>query len=127
MDKGNKHQCSFCNSIFSQKGGLKTHEDSIHKNIKYDCHDCGKQYKEKGTLTMHVNNVHKGKGIKYKCGQCDNEFTNRTSRHYHIKSVHEQKKYLCTLCDYQATTQSHLTAHDKLNIFVKVKTAFMSF
>ena len=73
MDKENNHQCLICNAIFSRKGYLKTHEDSIHKNIKFHCQDCGKQYKEKGTLTKHINNVHKG--IKYKCDQCDKEFT----------------------------------------------------
>ena len=31
----------------------------------------------------------------------------------HIKSVHEKKEYPCTLCDYQATTQSSLTSHKK--------------
>ena len=41
MDEENKHR--FCNATFSFKGYLKTHEDSIHKNIKFDCQDCGKQ------------------------------------------------------------------------------------
>ena len=53
MDKDNKHQCLFCNAIFTQKGSLKRHEDNIHKNIKFDCQDCGKQYKQKEILTMH--------------------------------------------------------------------------
>ena len=43
MDKENKNQCLFCNAIFSAKGSLKNHEDSIHRNIKFDCQDCGKQ------------------------------------------------------------------------------------
>ena len=69
MDKENKHQCLLCNAIFSAKGSLKAHEDSIHKNKKFDCQDCGKQYTDKGNLRRHVNNVHKG--IKYQCDQCD--------------------------------------------------------
>ena len=69
MDKENEYRCLFCNAIFSGKGSLKTHEDSIHKNIKFDCKDCGKQYKVKGILTKHINIVHKG--LKYKCDQCD--------------------------------------------------------
>ena len=60
MDEENKNQCLFCNAIFSQKGYLKIHEDSIHKNIKFDCHDCGKQYAQKGNLRSHINNIHKG-------------------------------------------------------------------
>ena len=72
MHKENKHQCLFCNTIFSRKGDLKKHEDSINKNITFDCQDCGKQFKIKGTLTIHINSVHKG--IKYKCDQCDKEF-----------------------------------------------------
>ena len=78
MDKDNKHQCLFCNAIFSQKGHLKTHEDSIHKNIKFDCQDCGKQFTHKVSLTRHINNVHKG--IRYKCNQCDKEFRNLANR-----------------------------------------------
>ena len=73
MDKENKHQCLLCNAIFSGKGSLKNHEDSIHKHIKFDCQDCGKQFTQKGKLTMHINSVHKG--IQYKCDQCDKEFT----------------------------------------------------
>jgi len=53
MDKEDKHQCLFCNAIFSVKGSLKRHEDSIHKNIRFDCRDCGKQFKVKGKLTTH--------------------------------------------------------------------------
>ena len=73
MEKENKHQCLFCNSIFSSRGSLKTHEDSVHKNMKFDCQDCEKQYTEKGQLKRHIKNVHEG--IKSKCDQCDNEFT----------------------------------------------------
>ena len=51
MNKDNKHQCLLCKAIFSTKGNLKVHEDSIHKNIKFDCQDCGKQYNKKGALT----------------------------------------------------------------------------
>ena len=64
MDKENKHWCLFCNAIFSQKGHLKRHEDSIHKKIKFDCQDCGNQYNRKETLTSHINNVLKEKGMK---------------------------------------------------------------
>ena len=73
MGKENKHQCLFCIAIFSRKGDLKFHEDSIHKNIKFDCQDCGKQFKRKDHLTTHINNVHKG--TKYKCDQCEKEYT----------------------------------------------------
>ena len=76
MGKENKIQCLICNAIFSTKGHLKTHEDSLHKNIKLDRQDCGKQYTQKGHLTRHI--VHKG--MKYKCDQCDKEFRSSGSR-----------------------------------------------
>ena len=83
MDKVNKNHCLFCNASFPRKDHLKTHEDSIHRNIKYYCQDCGKQYTRKDHLTSHVNNVHKG--IRYKCNQCDKEFTESGTRNKHIK------------------------------------------
>ena len=92
MDKENKNQCLFCDAIFSHKGSLKTHEDSIHKNIKFDCQDCGKQYKEKGSLTKHINNFHRG--IKYHCDQCDFKATRKINLMKHVKSKHETKMML---------------------------------
>ena len=31
----------------------------------------------------------------------------------HIKSAHFQERYLCTLCDYQATLKGNLSTHVK--------------
>ena len=88
-------KCLICDSGFSTKFCLKTHEDSIHRNIKFDCQDCGKQYKQKGKLTLHINSTHKG--IRYKCDQCDKEFAHSSSRYNHSKLVHELKKVECPL------------------------------
>ena len=63
--------------------------------------------------------------MKYKCDHCDNEFTDSGQRNEHIKSVHEQKKYPCSLCDYQATQQGHLTIHK--NQFMKVSSIHVQY
>ena len=44
MTKIEGHICLICDSIFSTKGCLKIHEDSIHKNTRFSCQYCGKQY-----------------------------------------------------------------------------------
>ena len=72
-----------------------------------DCQDCGKQFTQKDKLTKHINSIHKG--IKYKCKQCDKEYKTASHRSTHVKSLHhEQKKYPCSLCDYQATQKCNL-------------------
>ena len=78
-------------SIFSQKRHLKSHVDSIHKNIRFGCQDCEKQFTQKVNSTRHMKTVHKG--IRYRCEQCecDKEFAHASSRYQHTKSVHEQK------------------------------------
>ena len=110
---GKEHKCLICNSSFSEKGTLKKHENSVHKNIKFDCQDCDKQLSTKRHLTRHINSIHKG--IKYQCDQCDKEFTQSYNRLSHVQSVHGQKqkkKYPCNLCDYRGTV-SHLERHKK--------------
>ena len=118
-----KYECSICNSKFSDKYYLKTHEDSIHRNKMFDCNYCGKQFTQSGILTTHINSIHKG--IKYKCDQCDKEFTQPSNRNSHIKSVHEQKKYPCTLCDYQATHREILQNIE--NHFIKVSSIHVQY
>ena len=61
-------QCNECCYQATNKGNLKTHQDSIHKGIRYKCKECDYQATDKGSLKTHQDFLHKG--IRYKCKEC---------------------------------------------------------
>ena len=55
-----QYTCLICNTSYSSKYSLQTHEQNIHKNVKFTCQSCGKQYEQKRGLRGHINSKHKG-------------------------------------------------------------------
>ena len=80
------------------------------KNIRYNCENCGKQFTSMPSLTRHINNIHR-RIIKHRYDHCEKEFKTKDIRHRHEQN--EQKKYSCSICDFQAIEQSSLNFHMK--------------
>ena len=64
-----------------------------------------------GSLILHKKSVHEG--VKYPCTICGYEATTNSSLARHIRSQHIGEKYQCTSCDKEYKHPSHLRQHIK--------------
>ena len=82
----------------------------MQKKRKKQCLFCNGIFSGKQSLKLNEDSIHRN--IKFDCQDCGKQ-SKQKGGIQHIKSVHGQKKYPCTLCDYQATRQNSLTSHEK--------------
>ena len=81
------YECDQCHKIYSGRGALYNHKQSVHQGVKYPCDQCDFQATLPGNLTIHIQSKHEG--IKYACDQCDYQATYQISLTRHIQSKHE--------------------------------------
>lgn len=90
-----KHKCDACDLSFQQKGGLRAHINSVHKQLRpflCDWVDCKKAYKAKGDLNRHVRAMHFNEK-PYECTfpGCLCSFSRKSTLERHIENVHMKK------------------------------------
>jgi len=107
----NKFECNQCDSTFTRKDSLITHNLSVHEGVKYACNHCEHLFSDKANLTTHIKSIHEG--IKYPCNQCDYQATQQSRLKTHIQSKYEGVKYSCNHCEHQFSHKDHLTKHIK--------------
>ena len=100
--------CPDCNKKFTSTPGLQLHYRSIHKKIKYPCDQCDYKATQWGALATHKRVVHDN--IKVQCPKCPNQLQSKTALRYHMEKAHN-KKYPCTLCDYEGLNAGDLKQH----------------
>lgn len=100
--------CPECKKKFSSTPGLQLHYRSIHKKIKYPCDQCDHKATQWGALATHKRVVHEN--IKVQCPKCPNQLQSKTALKYHMEKAHN-KKYPCTLCDYEGINAGALKQH----------------
>ena len=106
-------KCNFCDSSFSSKDALVTHNQSKHEgDIKFPCPYCNHALNTEQSLKEHVRLKHEN--VKsFKCKDCDyvchrNDYLTR-----HVRSIHENVRFQCHQCEYQATRKQYLESHIK--------------
>ena len=52
------YSCDQCDYKAKEKGHLKTHNKTVHKNVGYSCNQCEYKTKEKVHLKTHNETVH---------------------------------------------------------------------
>ena len=91
----NLHNCSECESTFTQKSDLNRHMLSVHStsNVgeKYECNICKKEFKRKDKLMRHKE-IHAKARIKIICEVCRDQFNTKDDLRAHRISVHENKQ-----------------------------------
>lgn len=60
-----KYKCNICESTYSSKGNLETHQKNKHEELKFLCKYCGMQFTQNGSLKLHTNNIHRGTKHKF--------------------------------------------------------------
>ena len=94
------------------------------------CRDCGQQFTRKCNLTIYINSIHKGKKFKcdhvkksllvketedkrYACTMCDYQTTYQSSVKIHTEAIHEGLRYSCDICGCKSSSKSNLIMHIK--------------
>ena len=50
--------CNTCDTVFSQKGYLRIHKESVHGANQFTCKKCDKPIKPKNHLRSHKESIH---------------------------------------------------------------------
>ena len=90
------HKCQECDYISINERDLKTHIQTIHKNLR-------------------INLIKEKKLIKIKCNKCEYECRYNKQLQKHIINVHEQdftaRMYSCNFCTHTTTYVGQLYEH----------------
>ena len=86
LNDSGKFECDQCHKIYSGKGALYNHKQSVHQGVTYACNQCDYQATEQGSLKKHIQSKHQG--VKYACDQCDQQFTQQGNLARHIQRKH---------------------------------------
>ena len=91
-------KCSTCEKMFSTKGNLTKHVDSVHIKMKpYSCKICDYACSVKADMLKHVESVHECKK-PHVCTTCGKMFSRKGNLNVHIDYVHERiKPYKCKI------------------------------
>ncbi|KAL4221055.1 hypothetical protein ACF0H5_019317 [Mactra antiquata] len=49
-----QHRCDECGKVFTAKGNLKLHQNTIHSATRFQCQYCQKSFKRKHHLQSHI-------------------------------------------------------------------------
>ena len=60
METSSIYKCNECDYKATQKGNLKTHQNSVHGGITYKCKECDYQATKKGNFKKHEKSIHEG-------------------------------------------------------------------
>ena len=108
--------CKKCNKLFSTKGNLQKHIDTIHENYRpFKCTfpNCTKQYGCESNLIIHER-THTG--IKpFVCNICQKSFNENGHLKTHLRIHSEIRAFKCSLCDKKYKSKEALKEHIKIN------------
>lgn len=106
-------QCNECKKVFSTKGNLKYHIDSVHKKNKpFVCEICGEAYPRKNRLNVHLRTHCGRENYPWKCEECGKGFNEKGTLQTHIKFKHrDDRPFKCDECDNSYKIKGHLKEH----------------
>uniref|UniRef100_A0A336LRP8 CSON013834 protein n=1 Tax=Culicoides sonorensis TaxID=179676 RepID=A0A336LRP8_CULSO len=98
-----------CNSVFKQKGCLRSHS-KIHQPTQiYQCEYCPKTFTHIVSLRGH-RRLHDPNKL-FKCNLCDKFYKWQQHLQEHIEVVHQGKRYDCPACGCGMTSKNNLKRH----------------
>ena len=99
LHEGTSYTCQVCDRVFSYRGALKRHIQSVHQGAKpHHCGVCDKFFSRKAHLFLHIRTVHNGEK-PHRCPVCGRGFGERGTLTHHIRVVHAgQKPHQCSDC-----------------------------
>ena len=90
----NLHECGLCESIFTQKGDLNRHKQTVHTSNnseeQFQCKTCHKEFQRRDNLLRHEK-IHQKSNIKIVCEVCWNHFSTKDALKMHRIITHERK------------------------------------
>lgn len=113
-------KCSVCDKLFSTKGNLTRHMNTVHSTKRYSCHMCIKSFNREDYVKIHKLLVH-GKektdtsSYPLECRDCGKRYKSRGGLSYHIDSQHNEDVHHCCLCIRRFSTRGVLKVHMKRN------------
>ncbi|KAF5271308.1 hypothetical protein FQA39_LY08106 [Lamprigera yunnana] len=114
------YPCDICSKRFNRRDHLMQHMKLHVKSQGFDCEVCKKSFSKDLHLIRHMASKHKiGEKLvsekKYSCTVCLKNFTTEKYRDIHMKGHTGDKKFQCRTCDKSFLSKSHLTEHIKFH------------
>ena len=110
-----KYKCQVCDTTFSCKLVLQSHNLKHHSNDKasplFKCQICQKSYWYKRSLNRHILHCEPNKTI-IECTECNKYFKNKKGLKQH-QTKHAQPKYTCDICGKSFIWKNCLNIHRK--------------
>ena len=114
MEVKSTFQCIECTKVFTQKGTLNRHVNSIHKEWFSVCQKCGEKFNSNFNLKRHMENC----GQSYQCDLCEKQYDTRIKLKLHKNWNHQKDKLPCTECNALFKNETNLKKH-QVNCNVK--------
>ena len=106
--------CKTCGKVFTTKGNLKKHVQTVHLGKKnFKCDTCGKAFGEAGNLNRHVQTIHLGQK-NFTCDTCGKSFGLAHNLKAHVQTIHlgqRPKRHKCDECDQAFAYKRQLDKH----------------
>lgn len=108
-----RHKCSICHKVFSQKDTLEAHL-KVHQVERRECSICHEVFSHNAYLEAHLK-VHQVEKIE--CCICQKVFLRKYDLEVHMLMVHgpSNKRYTCNICHKNCLTKSSFEEHLKVD------------
>ena len=109
--KSSNRQCILCDELFNSRN-LKAHFKSMHPNEPQHeiCLICDKTFPNLSHFNRHMRNVHLD-DRRFLCTLCDFRAKRKEHLRDHMKTHSAEKEYKCENCDFSTTRTRELKSH----------------
>ena len=106
-----KHQCSFCPSVFRSRSSLDAHKKAVHEKVP--CTECGKLFGAK-FMKRHIEAAHTPDDQKKcRCEVCGKGFSCNLSLLEHLNIHTGEKPFKCRYCSASFASRGTCAGHER--------------